>query len=87
MGRYVDYSFVLSFFLSIFLSVFLSEDEGFAIYGWMTLTVGQVVAIIDIDCAELNGFTAEDQEALEELAGLLAESCDFPALDVPAAKI
>lgn len=40
-------------------------------------TVKQVVAIIDIDCAELNGFTTEDQEALEELAQLLAESCDF----------
>ncbi|KAF5852114.1 hypothetical protein GGP41_000809 [Bipolaris sorokiniana] len=38
---------------------------------------GKVVAIIDIDCAELNGFTTQDQEALEELAQLLAESCDF----------
>ncbi|KAF2643790.1 GAF domain-like protein [Massarina eburnea CBS 473.64] len=38
---------------------------------------GKVVAIIDVDCAELNGFTAEDQTALEELAGLLAQSCDF----------
>jgi L-methionine (R)-S-oxide reductase len=37
----------------------------------------QTVAIIDIDCAELNGFTEEDQKALEELAALLAESCDF----------
>jgi len=36
-----------------------------------------VVAIIDIDCAELNGFTEEDQDALEELADLLAQSCDF----------
>jgi L-methionine (R)-S-oxide reductase len=39
--------------------------------------VWQVVAIIDIDCAELNGFTHEDQEALEELAELLAQACDF----------
>ncbi|KAJ4351155.1 uncharacterized protein N0V89_006494 [Didymosphaeria variabile] len=38
---------------------------------------GKVVAIIDIDCAELNGFNAEDQTALEELAQLLADSCDF----------
>ncbi|KAF2822032.1 GAF domain-like protein [Ophiobolus disseminans] len=38
---------------------------------------GKVVAIIDIDCAELKGFTDEDQEALEELAALLARSCDF----------
>ncbi|CAE7033253.1 GAF domain-containing protein [Pyrenophora teres f. teres] len=38
---------------------------------------GKVVAIIDIDCAELNGFTEEDQEALEDLAELLAQSCDF----------
>ncbi|KAH7068070.1 GAF domain-like protein [Paraphoma chrysanthemicola] len=38
---------------------------------------GKVVAIIDIDCADLNGFSSEDQEALEALARLLAESCDF----------
>ncbi|KAF2686693.1 GAF domain-like protein [Lentithecium fluviatile CBS 122367] len=38
---------------------------------------GKVVAIIDIDCAELNGFGPEDQTALEELAKLLAQSCDF----------
>lgn len=44
---------------------------------WMLKQVKQVVAIIDIDCAELNGFTTQDQEALEELAQLLAESCDF----------
>lgn len=37
----------------------------------------QVVAIIDIDCAEENGFTEEDQTMLEQLAALLAESCDF----------
>lgn len=37
----------------------------------------QVVAIIDVDCAELNGFTKEDQEALEELADLLATACHF----------
>jgi L-methionine (R)-S-oxide reductase len=39
--------------------------------------VAQTVAIIDIDCAELSGFTSEDQEALEQLAELLALSCDF----------
>ncbi|KAJ4409364.1 hypothetical protein N0V91_002720 [Didymella pomorum] len=38
---------------------------------------GKVMAIIDIDCAEENGFDEEDQRALEELAALLAESCDF----------
>lgn len=37
----------------------------------------QVVAIIDVDCAELSGFTTEDQTALEELAKLVADSCDF----------
>lgn len=37
----------------------------------------QVKAIIDIDCAELNGFDEEDQAALEKLADLLAKSCDF----------
>lgn len=41
---------------------------------------GKVVAIIDIDCAELNGFTEEDQVVLEELAQLLADSCDFRSM-------
>ena len=38
---------------------------------------GKVVAIIDIDCAVKNGFDAEDHKALEELAHLLAQSCDW----------
>ncbi|KAI9709281.1 MAG: hypothetical protein M1820_003401 [Bogoriella megaspora] len=40
----------------------------------------QVVAIIDIDCADKDGFDVEDQTALEELAQLLAISCDFSSL-------
>ncbi|KAF2181989.1 GAF domain-like protein [Zopfia rhizophila CBS 207.26] len=38
---------------------------------------GKLVAIIDIDCAKLSGFSLEDQVALETLAELLAISCDF----------
>ncbi|KAF2153887.1 GAF domain-like protein [Myriangium duriaei CBS 260.36] len=38
---------------------------------------GVVKAIIDIDCAEKNCFDEEDRVALEKLAALLAESCDF----------
>jgi L-methionine (R)-S-oxide reductase len=38
---------------------------------------GSVVAIIDIDCAELGGFDEVDQQHLEELANILAASCDF----------
>jgi len=38
---------------------------------------GKTVAIIDVDCAELEGFGAEDKSALEALAVLLAEACDF----------
>jgi len=37
----------------------------------------KVVAIIDIDCTEPSGFDSEDQAELENLARLLAESCDF----------
>jgi len=37
----------------------------------------QVVAIIDVDCAELEGFDEVDRAALEELAELLAQACDF----------
>ncbi|KAF4314643.1 putative gaf domain nucleotide-binding protein [Botryosphaeria dothidea] len=38
---------------------------------------GKTAAIIDIDCAELGGFTEEDQKYLEELAALLADACMF----------
>lgn len=38
----------------------------------------KLVAIIDIDCAVLNGFDEVDQEYLEKLAALLASSCDWP---------
>jgi L-methionine (R)-S-oxide reductase len=41
------------------------------------LVDGQVVAVIDIDCAEVGGFDEEDKEGLETLAGLLAKSCDW----------
>ncbi|KAF5025226.1 hypothetical protein F66182_2692 [Fusarium sp. NRRL 66182] len=37
----------------------------------------KLVAIIDIDCAELNGFDEVDKAHLEELAVLLAKSCDW----------
>ncbi|KAI1302020.1 GAF domain-like protein [Xylaria venustula] len=37
----------------------------------------KVVAIIDIDCAELNGFDEVDQKYLEQLAELLSRSCDW----------
>ncbi|KAI1428625.1 GAF domain-like protein [Xylaria sp. FL1777] len=37
----------------------------------------KVVAIIDIDCADLNGFDEVDQKYLEQLAKLLGRSCDW----------
>lgn len=37
----------------------------------------KVVAIIDIDCAVLNGFDEVDKKNLEELAALLSRSCDW----------
>ncbi|KAF5530542.1 Free methionine-R-sulfoxide reductase [Fusarium mexicanum] len=37
----------------------------------------KLVAIIDIDCAELNGFDEVDKTHLEQLAALLAKSCDW----------
>lgn len=39
--------------------------------------MAQVMAIIDIDCAKLNGFDDEDQKQLEDLADLLAKGCDW----------
>ncbi|OQD77985.1 hypothetical protein PENDEC_c002G04502 [Penicillium decumbens] len=38
---------------------------------------GQTVAIIDVDCIEPSGFDDEDKKYLEELAEILAESCDW----------
>lgn len=36
-----------------------------------------LVAIIDIDCAVLNGFDEVDQRWLEKLADLVGRSCDW----------
>ena len=41
------------------------------------LVKGKVMAIIDIDCAEIQGFDEVDKRALEELAELLAHSCNW----------
>ncbi|KAM0285675.1 hypothetical protein ACHAQH_001381 [Verticillium albo-atrum] len=38
---------------------------------------GEVVAIIDVDCAVLDGFDEVDREWLERLAVLLAKGCDW----------
>jgi L-methionine (R)-S-oxide reductase len=43
----------------------------------MKLMWVQVVAIIDIDCAELAGFDGEDRRYLERFAGVLANGSDF----------
>ncbi|EYE91283.1 GAF domain-containing protein [Aspergillus ruber CBS 135680] len=41
------------------------------------LVGGETVAIIDIDCTEEKGFDEVDRKYLEELAGVLAEGCDW----------
>lgn len=38
---------------------------------------GKVVAIIDVDCAVVNGFDEVDSRYLGELAALLAAGCDW----------
>ncbi|EXJ54463.1 hypothetical protein A1O7_09803 [Cladophialophora yegresii CBS 114405] len=40
-------------------------------------TNGKVVGVIDIDCAELDGFDEEDQKGLEAIADLLGQACDW----------
>jgi L-methionine (R)-S-oxide reductase len=42
---------------------------------------GRLVGIIDVDCAEVEGFDELDREKLEELAELLARSCDWPEVE------
>jgi len=41
---------------------------------------GKVVAIIDIDCAETDGFDEHDRKWLEKFALLIAKRCDFQPL-------
>ncbi|KIX05133.1 uncharacterized protein Z518_06005 [Rhinocladiella mackenziei CBS 650.93] len=38
---------------------------------------GKVVGVMDVDCAEVEGFDDEDQEGLEAIAELLGQSCDW----------
>ncbi|CZR53342.1 related to Free methionine-R-sulfoxide reductase [Phialocephala subalpina] len=38
---------------------------------------GKTVAIIDVDCAVVNGFDAVDKSALEDLAALIGKACDW----------
>lgn len=42
---------------------------------------GRLVGIIDVDCAEVEGFDELDRKKLEELANLLARSCDWPEVE------
>lgn len=37
----------------------------------------KLVAIIDIDCADFDGFDEVDKKYLEQLAELLGEGCDW----------
>ena len=37
----------------------------------------EIVAILDIDCAVVGGFSDEDREGLEKLASFLGRACDW----------
>jgi putative methionine-R-sulfoxide reductase with GAF domain len=50
----------------------IERDAIFELYLYV-----QVVAIIDIDCAELEGFDEMDKKYLEDLAKVLAYGSDF----------
>lgn len=41
---------------------------------------GKLVAIIDVDCAEMDGFDEHDRGWLEKFALLIAKCCDFQPL-------
>ena len=53
------------------------RESSTAEQSWLAINDTQVVAIIDIDCAVVDGFDAEDQHHLEALAKLLTEACDW----------
>jgi L-methionine (R)-S-oxide reductase len=38
----------------------------------------KVVAIIDVDCAVMNGFDEVDKMWLERFAGVIADACNWP---------
>ncbi|KAK3945985.1 GAF domain-like protein [Diplogelasinospora grovesii] len=44
----------------------------------LTPDTKKVVAIIDVDCAVVNGFDETDRKYLEQLAELIGKSCDWP---------
>ena len=52
-------------------------------YKVLTCPVVQVVGIVDIDCADLQGFDSIDQEGLEQLAKMLSDRCDWKDLVSP----
>ncbi|KAI1100956.1 GAF domain-like protein [Jackrogersella minutella] len=52
----------------IVVPIVVERDEG---------KTKKLVAIIDIDCADLDGFDEVDKKYLEQLAGLLARGCDW----------
>lgn len=46
------------------------------------ILVGEkLLGIIDVDCAEVDGFDEVDRTKLGDLARLLAASCDWPEVD------
>lgn len=53
----------------------------------LTMASWQVVGVIDIDCADLQGFDGVDQEGLEQLAKILSDYCDWDDLLSPPPSI
>ncbi|KAK1941434.1 Free methionine-R-sulfoxide reductase [Phytophthora citrophthora] len=44
---------------------------------------GDVIALIDLDCPEKNGFSAEDERTFVEVARVMAEACDWGNVGLP----
>ncbi|RLN85790.1 hypothetical protein BBJ28_00019930 [Nothophytophthora sp. Chile5] len=44
---------------------------------------GEVIALIDLDCPQKNGFSADDERSLVEVARLISEASDWHNVDLP----
>ncbi|GMF48700.1 unnamed protein product [Phytophthora fragariaefolia] len=44
---------------------------------------GEVIALIDLDCPEKNGFSAEDERTFVEVARVMAYACDWGNVGLP----
>lgn len=46
-----------------------------------------VMALLDLDCSQTNGFSAEDERTFVEVARIMADACDWDNVKVPYSQL